>query len=91
MVSTCMALRKDDIPEEYDFKNLYPEDRIWINTGNSCIIDPKGRIIAGPLNAEEGILYADINLDLITEAKRMFDAVGHYARPDVFKFEIKNT
>jgi nitrilase len=90
VVSTCMAIRKEDIPNEYDFKNLYPIDREWINTGNSCIIDPKGKIIAGPLEAEEGILYADIDLDSIIEVKRMFDVVGHYSRPDVFNFSIKN-
>lgn len=90
VVSSCMAIRLDDIPNDYYFKNLYPEGREWINTGNSCIIDPKGKIIAGPLEAEEGIIYADINLDTITEAKRMFDVVGHYSRPDVFKFSIKN-
>lgn len=90
VISTCMALRMDDIPNEYHFKNLYPEGREWINSGNSCIIDPKGQIIAGPLEAKEGILYADIDLDTITEAKRMFDVVGHYSRPDVFNFSIKN-
>lgn len=88
VVSTCMALQKSDIPNEYEFKNLYPEGREWINPGNSCIIDPKGKIIAGPLEAAEGILYAEIDLDLISEAKRMFDVVGHYSRPDVFNFSI---
>jgi len=91
VISTCMALRMDDIPKEYNFKTLYPEGREWINTGNSCIINPKGQIIAGPLEAEEGILYAEINLDTITEAKRLFDVVGHYSRPDVFNFSIKST
>ncbi|NND15595.1 MAG: carbon-nitrogen hydrolase family protein, partial [Eudoraea sp.] len=38
------------------------------NTGNSCIINPKGQIIAGPLEAEEGILYAEFDVCLITEA-----------------------
>lgn len=89
IVSTCMAIRIQDIPNKYDFKNLYPDGREWINPGNSCIIDPKGRIIAGPLEAEEGILYAEIDLNVITEAKRMFDVVGHYSRPDVFNFSTK--
>lgn len=91
VISTCMALRMDDIPKEYNFKTLYPEGREWVNTGNSCIINPKGQIIAGPLEAEEGILYADIDLKTIIEAKRMFDVVGHYSRPDVFNFSIKPT
>jgi len=88
VVSTCMAIRTEDVPDIYNFKTLYPGDREWINTGNSCIIDPNGKIIAGPLEAKEGILYADIDLNMITEAKRMFDAVGHYSRPDVFNFTL---
>ena len=88
VISTCMALKMDDIPDEYDFKGLYPADREWINTGNSCIIGPNGKIVAGPMEAEEGILYADINLQDVIAAKRMFDVVGHYARPDVFNFSV---
>jgi len=91
IISCCMALKVNDIPDEYEFKKLYPEGREWINTGNSCIVAPNGKIIAGPLEAKEGILYADINLNDIIAAKRMFDAVGHYARPDVFDFKVKPT
>lgn len=89
VVSTCMPLKMEDIPDSYEFKQLYPGERTWINTGNSCIIDPKGNMIAGPLDAEEGILYAEIDLDDIITAKRMFDSVGHYSRPDVFNFSVK--
>jgi len=88
VISACMSLRMDDIPDEYEFKKLYPEGREWINTGNSCIIAPNGQIIAGPLEAEEGILYADIDLQQIIAAKRMFDVAGHYARPDLFNLSL---
>lgn len=90
VISTCMALKIDDIPMEYDFKNLYPVGREWINIGNSAIISPNGQLIAGPLEAQEGILYADLNLQDIIKAKRMFDVVGHYSRPDVFNFSINH-
>ncbi len=89
IISTCMALRINDIPDEYMFKKLYPKDKEWINVGNSCIIAPNGQILAGALEAEEGLLYADIDLNQIIAAKRMFDAVGHYSRPDVFEFSLK--
>jgi nitrilase len=89
IISCCMALKMDNIPDEYEFKKLYPEGREWINTGNSCIVAPNGKIIAGPLKAKEGILYADIDLNDIIASKRMFDVVGHYARPDVFDFKVK--
>lgn len=91
VISSCMALKIDDIPDSYEFKKLYPEGREWINVGNSAIIAPNGQILAGPLEAEEGILYAEIDLDQVIKAKRMFDVVGHYARPDVFTFKVKNT
>ncbi len=90
VVSACMAIKIDDIPDEYEFKKLYPEGREWINVGNSAIIAPNGQILAGPLEAEEGILYAEVDLDQIIKAKRMFDAVGHYSRPDVFRSGIHN-
>ena len=83
-----MALKMEDIPDEYDFKNLYPDGREWINIGNSAIISPNGQILAGPLESQKGILYADLNLQDIIKAKRMFDVVGHYSRPDVFNFSI---
>jgi len=89
VISTCMALNMNDIPDEYEFKKLYPEGREWINVGNSCIIAPNGKLLAGPLEGEEGVLYADINLQEIIKAKRMFDVVGHYSRPDVFDFSLR--
>ena len=89
VISTCMVLKMVDIPDKYDFKKLYPEGREWINVGNSCIMAPNGKVLAGPLEAKEGILYADIDLDQIVAAKRMFDVVGHYSRPDVFEFKVK--
>ena len=90
VISTCMALRMTDIPEEFEFKKLYPEGREWVNVGNSCIIGPNGKFLAGPMEAEEGILYAEIDLRQIIKAKRMFDVAGHYSRPDVFNFSVKS-
>ena len=89
VISACMPLRMNDLPDDLDFKLLYPEGREWINEGNSCIVDPRGKVLAGPLNKEEGILYADIDLDEVTAARRMLDITGHYARPDVFKLDSK--
>jgi len=89
IISACMALKMEDIPDEFEFKKLYPKGREWINTGNSCVINPKGQILAGPLEAKEEILYAELNMSEIIEAKRMFDVAGHYSRPDVFNFSVK--
>jgi nitrilase len=67
---------------------LYPDDDEWLSRGNTIIVDPTGRVMEGPLTGEPGILYAQIDADHARTARRAFDAVGHYARPDVFRFEV---
>jgi nitrilase len=88
VINCCQAIRVSEIPEPYEFGQLYPEGREWVNKGNSCIVDPMGKIVAGPVEASQEILYADLDLDLIPAAKRSFDAAGHYSRRDVFRFEV---
>jgi nitrilase len=59
--------------------------------GGSAIVSPLGDVIAGPLFDQEGILYADLDLTEIVRAKVDFDAVGHYARPDVFQLHVNES
>ena len=54
--------------------------------GGSVIISPMGDVIAGPLYGEEGMLFADLDMDEVKRAKVDFDVVGHYSRPDLFRF-----
>ena len=91
VVSCCQGLRVEEIPESYEFRKLYPEGREWVNQGNSCIIDPRGKLLVGPAKGTQEILYADLDLDQIPAAKRMFDSAGHYARPDVFHFAVRRS
>jgi len=87
VISVCQAVHRDDIPDRFEFKKAYDKD--IVNPGNSCIINPRGEVITGPLFGKEGILYADIDLADITKAKRIFDVAGHYARKDVFSYHLK--
>jgi nitrilase len=56
--------------------------------GGSVIVDPMSRIIAGPMGAEEGILYADCNFELGIQMKLRHDFAGHYNRPDIFQLHV---
>lgn len=52
--------------------------------GSSAIFGPDGRKLSDDLpEEEEGILYADIDLDEILKVKGFLDACGHYSRPDL--------
>ena len=60
----------------------------WMLDGYSVIVDPTGTVLAGPLVREEGILYAELDLDAARARRRLFDPVGHYNRPDVFRLVV---
>lgn len=56
--------------------------------GGSVIVAPNSRILAGPMGAEEGILYAECNLEMGVLAKLRHDFAGHYNRPDIFQLHV---
>ncbi len=60
----------------------------WVEGGNSVIVNPSGEILAGPVQHEETILYADIDLAAVRAARRLFDPTGHYHRPVVFQLHV---
>lgn len=90
VVGTCQAFHKDDIPDDLPFKAEYLGDVDgWINPGLSVIVDPDGKIVAGPLEGAEGILYADVSPAQLVGPRWQLDSAGHYARPDVFELRVR--
>lgn len=75
----------DDMPQK---ESLYPDPDEWVNSGDSLVIAPDGKIVAGPLHREAGILSCELDLETAAAAKRALDIVGHYARPDIFNLEV---
>jgi hypothetical protein len=73
--------RPEDLPERY--RELSPIDY----TGDSCVIDPRGEVIAGPVRGET-ILTAQGSLEAVYAAKAACDVGGHYSRPDVFQLWV---
>lgn len=54
----------------------------------SGIIGPDGRVVGEPLIDDEGIVYAEIDLERCIQPKQMHDIVGHYNRFDVFDLRV---
>ncbi|MEP7105145.1 MAG: carbon-nitrogen hydrolase family protein [Chloroflexota bacterium] len=83
------AMRGRDIPKSFPQRDrLFPDLDDWFNPGDSVIVDPRGKVVAGPLHEEHGILYADCNPADSDAARRTLDVAGHYGRPDVFTLEV---
>ena len=72
-----------DSPEKHQF--------LHAGGGFAVIYGPDGSPLATPLPPDqEGILYADIDLGMISVAKAAADPAGHYARPDVTRLLFNN-
>lgn len=71
-----------------EYQELVKEEPEELCPGGSVIVSPQGKIVAGPLFGKSGVLVAEIDLKEIIKGKMDFDVVGHYARHDIFKFEV---
>jgi len=79
--------RRRDFPENYR-SSFGDSPKTVISRGGSCIVDPFGKLLAGPNFEEETILVAELDRGQLPKAKFDFDAVGHYSRPDIFRLLV---
>jgi nitrilase len=88
-VNPCVHV--DQIPADFPGRErVWPvaDDGEWVEPGNSVIVSPNGELLAGPARHEEIILYAAVDLAAVHSARRFFDPVGHYHRPDIFRLSV---
>src|SRR6266478_9114792 len=87
-------------PSHFQRTSAYPDDfplraeldgADLLGHGGSAILAPDGSYLAGPLYAEEGILYAELDPSRLLAERQRFDPVGHYSRPDVLRLELSAT
>jgi nitrilase len=88
--NTCLHAR--DVPRTLpDADRLYAgAEGDWPSRGNTVIVGPDAKVVAGPLTEQAGMLVATLDLGRLTTARREFDPVGHYARNDVFQLTVRS-
>lgn len=72
-------------------ETIVPDARARLQRKSSAfsgIIGPDGRLVGEPLIDDEGIVYADIDLERCIQPKQMHDIVGHYNRFDIFDLRV---
>lgn len=91
VVSACGTVDEDMIKK----LELGPEAEDYLRDPNSCggslIVAPNRHILAGPMGPEEGILYAECNLEAGIRMKLRHDFAGHYNRPDIFQLHLNRS
>ena len=89
VLGACQAFHKDDIPDRLSFKDRYlGEVEGWLNPGLSVIVNPDGKVIAGPAEEEETILYGEVEPQELIGPRWQLDVAGHYGRPDIFELVV---
>lgn len=82
VVAPCGLISKEMVELMCDTE--MKRDLLRVGGGPAMIFGPDGAVLVDPLPSDqEGLLYADIDLDMIAYAKAAADPTGHYARPDV--------
>ncbi len=89
VIGVTSCLRGSDVPRDLPRADeIYGGDDDWMARGNTAICGPDGEIVAGPLEGQEGIVYAAVDVDHARKVRRQFDPVGHYARSDVLRLVV---
>lgn len=87
VLTACQFLRRGDFPADVRVE-LGDSPEAVLMRGGSAIINPLGRVLAGPNFEGETILTAELDLGELGRSKFDFDVTGHYSRPDVFQLIV---
>jgi predicted amidohydrolase len=85
--AACYVIAVGGMRLSADTPERYRELSTFEHTGDSCIIDPRGEIIAGPAQGETN-QNAEGSMEAVRAAKALSDIGGHYSRPDLFRMIV---
>lgn len=87
MQAQCFTLHSTTVLSEASIAEIGTHQSPVFNApggGNARIFGPDGRQMTEDLPpTREGIVYAELDLDLIVKEKAILDNVGHFSRPEL--------
>ena len=84
-ICACGYIDPQDVPGNFPYKGRMNID--WAH-GGSAVYSPIGVPLVEP-QFGSSIIYADLHADMIKATKAIVDSIGHYARPDVLRLEVR--
>jgi nitrilase len=89
VIAAGTAIQAGDVPADFPERaRVFPDAEDWLCDGDAVVVKPFGRVAAGPLRREKGVLFAEIDPEVARRSRRSLDVTGHYARPDLFKLTV---
>ena len=90
VLAAGLIMSAKDLPAELERCAEANDSDSLVLHGGSCIIAPDGKFLIEPVFDEETIIVAELDLSLIDRELMTLDVSGHYYRPDVFEFKLRN-
>lgn len=87
-VNADMFFTRDMYPEDLQYPEEIEALPELVCRGGSSVVDPYGNYVIEPFWDEEGIRYADLDMEQAAASRMEFDPCGHYARPDVLELRV---
>jgi len=87
VIAVGLLMPASDLPLPYDPAKIHSSGSV--ERGGTAIFGPDGACLAGPVFDTETILTAELDLARIAEERMTLDVTGHYSRPDVFEFGLR--
>ncbi len=88
VVSSGAVLREDQLPEDFALAQAMRDEHDRYASGGAIIVGPDGTVLVVADEHSETIIYADLDLAAVREARQNFDPTGHYSRPDVLDLTV---
>ena len=83
VLNACQYIPDEEMPPDTQDFN--------IASGGSSIINPAGVYLVEPVFNKEAIITAELNLDDRLHTKAYLDSLGHYARWDILRLDIRGS
>jgi len=88
VLSAGTLLTSESIPMEFPAREASLAGEEPVFNGGSAIASPDGRWIVEPVDGEERLVIADIDVAAVRGERQNFDPAGHYFRGDVIDVTV---
>lgn len=88
-INADLYFTRDTYPADLNGKDEIEKLPDTICRGGSCVIDPFGHAVTEVLWDQEGVLYAELDMQCVPASRMEHDACGHYARNDVLTLLVQ--
>lgn len=88
VLAAGQLMATSELPDELEVAAA-SKDATWVLRGGSSIVGPDGKYLREPVFDQPELVLADLDPTQAEREKMTLDVTGHYHRPDVFEFALR--